>query len=114
HRYSALAGFVEPGETPEHAVVREVAEEVGISVRSCSYAGAQPWPFPSSLMLGYYATAPGDEPAPDGDEIEEAAWFTRSELASAISGGDVLLPPPVSIARRLIEGWYGGPMPERQ
>ncbi|NEE04134.1 NAD(+) diphosphatase [Phytoactinopolyspora halotolerans] len=110
-RYSTLAGFVEPGETPEHAVAREVGEEVGISISSCRYAGAQPWPFPSSLMLGFYATAPGAEPTPDGEEIEIARWFTRDELAAAIGGGDVLLPPPVSIARRLIEGWYGGPIP---
>lgn len=110
-RYSTLAGFVEPGETPERAVAREVAEEVGIAVRSCRYAGAQPWPFPSSLMLGYYASASGDEPRPDGDEIEDARWFGRAELESALTGGEVKLPPPVSIARHLIEGWFGRPLP---
>lgn len=110
-RFSTLAGFVEPGETPEHAVVRELYEEVGVRVTSCRYAGAQPWPFPSSLMLGYYATAAGEEPVPDGEEIAEARWFSRDELAAAIEAGDVLPPSGISIARRLVEGWYGRPLP---
>ncbi|TDD69154.1 NAD(+) diphosphatase [Jiangella aurantiaca] len=110
-RFSTLAGFVEPGETPEHAVVRELYEEVGVRVTSCRYAGAQPWPFPSSLMLGFYATAAGDDPVPDGDEIAEARWFSRDELAAAMGRGDVLPPSGISIARKLIEGWYGGPLP---
>lgn len=108
-RFSTLAGFVEPGETPEHAVAREVREEVGIAIDSCRYAGAQPWPFPSSLMLGYYANAPGLEPRPDGVEIEEARWFTRSDLVAAVEAGDVLLPPPVSIARHLVRSWLEHP-----
>ncbi len=110
-RFSTLAGFVEPGETPEHAVVRELYEEVGVRVTSCRYAGAQPWPFPSSLMLGYYGTADGEEPTPDGDEIVEARWFSRDELARATSAGEVIPPSGVSIARRLVEGWFGGPLP---
>lgn len=109
-RYSTLAGFVEPGETPERAVAREVREEVGIRVDSCRYAGAQPWPFPSSLMLAYFASAPGEEPRPDGDEIADACWFSRAELEAAVASGDVRLPPPVSVARQLVEGWFGGPL----
>ncbi|NED97197.1 NAD(+) diphosphatase [Phytoactinopolyspora alkaliphila] len=109
-RYSTLAGFVEPGETPEHAVVREVAEEVGITVNACRYAGAQPWPFPSSLMLGYYADARATEPTPDGEEIQDAQWFSRAELAAAVSGGEIEVPSPISIAHRLLEGWYGAPL----
>lgn len=104
-RFSTLAGFVEPGEAPEHAVVREVMEEAGIAVSSCTYVGSQPWPFPSSLMLGYYATARGDEPKPDGDELAEARWFTRDDLRVASERGEVSLSPGVSIARHLIEGW---------
>lgn len=110
-RFSTLAGFVEPGETPEHAVVRELYEEAGVRVTSCTYAGAQPWPFPSSLMLGYYATAGGDDPMPDGEEIAEARWFTRDELTEAMAGGDVIPPSGISIARKLVEGWYGRPLP---
>jgi NAD+ diphosphatase len=110
-RFSTLAGFVEPGETPEHAVVRELYEEVGVRVTSCSYAGAQPWPFPSSLMLGYYGTAAGEDPTPDGEEIAEARWFSRDELTDAMRSGDVLPPSGISIARKLVEGWYGRPLP---
>ncbi|TDE08786.1 NAD(+) diphosphatase [Jiangella asiatica] len=110
-RFSTLAGFVEPGETPEHAVVRELYEEVGVRIRSCRYAGAQPWPFPSSLMLGYYATADGEEPTPDGDEIAEARWFTRDDLERATRSGEVTPPGGISIARRLVEGWFGRPLP---
>ncbi|MFW6091518.1 MAG: NAD(+) diphosphatase [Actinomycetota bacterium] len=106
-RFSTLAGFVEPGETPEQAVVREVHEETAVAVRSCTYAGSQPWPFPSSLMLGYYAQAAGTPPRPDGEEISDARWFTREELADALQAGEVRLPPSVAISHRLIEGWYG-------
>lgn len=110
-RYSTLAGFVEPGESPEHAVVREVLEESGIVVDSCRYAGAQPWPFPTSLMLGFYATARGDVPTPDGDEVVEARWFSREELETLTSAGEIGLPRGISIARKLVEGWYGRPLP---
>ncbi len=110
-RFSTLAGFVEAGETPEHAVVREVYEESRVTVTSSTYAGAQPWPFPSSLMLGYFARAAGVEPCPDGDEIAEARWFSRADLADAADRGEVILPGGVSIARRLVEGWYGDDLP---
>ncbi len=105
--FSTLAGFVEPGESPEQAVVREVAEETGVVVTACSYAGSQPWPFPSSLMLGYYARAAGAEPRPDGVELSEAHWYSRDDLDAALRSGEIRLSPSVSISRRLIEGWYG-------
>ncbi len=114
-RYSTLAGFVEPGESLEQAVRREVAEEVGLRVRQTRYLGSQPWPFPSSLMLGFMALVDPGEPVVDGEEISLARWFTREELAAALAEGSVALPPRVSIARRLIEHWYGAPLatPER-
>ncbi|MBN6051444.1 NAD(+) diphosphatase [Nonomuraea sp. RK-328] len=106
-RLSILAGFVEPGESLEHAVIREVAEEVGIQVANPRYLGSQPWPFPRSLMLGFFAEALTTTLTPDAEEIAEARWFSRAELAEALASGEVRLPPPVSIARRLIETWYG-------
>ena len=109
-RFSALAGFVEPGETPERAVVREVAEEVGIHVGAVRYAGSQPWPFPASLMLGYFAEALNTEIRVDGAEITQAHWFARAELHAAVQHGLVQLPGAASIARPLIELWYGGPV----
>ena len=109
-RFSTLAGFVEPGETPERAVVREVAEEVGVEVGDLRYAGAQPWPFPSSLMLGYFAQALSTDIAVDGVEITEAAWFSRADLRAAAEGGQVRLPGAASIARSLVERWYGSPL----
>jgi NAD+ diphosphatase len=110
-RYSTLAGFVEPGETPEQAVAREVYEEARVTVTECAYVGSQPWPFPSNLMLGYYGRANGDIPQPDGTEMSDVRWFTRGELATAISAGDVVAPPSAAISRRLIEGWYGAELP---
>lgn len=110
-RFSTLAGFVEPGETPERAVAREVAEEVGIVIDACRYVGAQPWPFPSSLMLGYYAAASNQQPRPDGVEISHARWFTRGDLKAAWDSGDILTPTSISIASLLIEGWYGESLP---
>ncbi|MDX3101260.1 NAD(+) diphosphatase [Nonomuraea angiospora] len=107
-RLSILAGFVEPGESLEHAVAREVAEEVGVTVVRPRYLGSQPWPFPRSLMLGFFAEAISTELTPDAEEIAEAHWFSREELARALESGELRLPPPVSIARRLIETWYGG------
>ncbi|MEU0571715.1 NAD(+) diphosphatase [Nonomuraea sp. NPDC005983] len=107
---SILAGFVEPGESLEHAVVREVAEEVGVAVVSPRYLGSQPWPFPRSLMLGFFARAVTTTLTPDAEEIAEARWFSRAELAEALRSGEVRLPSPVSIARRLIETWYGAPL----
>ncbi|WP_101788325.1 NAD(+) diphosphatase [Nonomuraea indica] len=109
-RMSILAGFVEPGESLEHAVIREVAEEVGVAVTNPRYLGSQPWPFPRSLMLGFFADAVTTTIVPDADEIAEARWFSRADLTAALASGDVRLPPPVSIARRLIETWYGAPL----
>jgi NAD+ diphosphatase len=104
-RYSALAGFVEPGETLEEAVAREVREEAGVEVRNPRYVSSQPWPFPSSLMLGFVAQWAGGEPRAR-DEVEDVRWFERAEVAEAVAGRGALgLPPPLAIARRLIEGW---------
>ncbi|GAA3722344.1 NAD+ diphosphatase [Spinactinospora alkalitolerans] len=110
-RYSVLAGFVEPGESLEQAVIREVAEEVGVAVADPRYLGSQPWPFPRSLMLGYSALAVGTAERTDHQEIEHVRWFTREELLAAARSGEVLLPGPVSIARKLIENWYGAGLP---
>ncbi|GHE35408.1 NUDIX hydrolase [Streptosporangium violaceochromogenes] len=109
-RFSVLAGFVEPGESLEHAVVREVAEEVGVRVTDPRYLGSQPWPFPRSLMLGFVARAVSTEFVLDPEEIAEARWFGRAELRCALKSGEVRLPSEVSIARGLIETWYGGPL----
>lgn len=113
HRFSILAGFVEPGESLEQAVVREVDEEVRVAVGDVRYRGSQPWPFPSSLMLGFTARTEHPETMRvDGTEIHEARWFTRDELREAVEKGEVLLPAAVSIARRLIEEWNGEPFTE--
>lgn len=106
-RLSLVAGYLEPGETAEHAVGREVLEEVGLPVRDLRYLGSQPWPFPASLMLCYQATAEHTDFQVDGVEIEFARWFTRAELLSAVADGSVGLPSGVSIARRAIEDWLG-------
>ena len=114
-RYSTLAGFVEAGESAEMAVLREMAEEAGVRIDpdGLDYLGSQPWPFPASLMLGYHASVAADSPPAlaDGDEISEVHWFTRDELAAGCAAGAVRLPGAVSIARRLIERWYGAPLP---
>lgn len=115
NRYSLLAGFVEPGESLESAVVREVFEESGIHVVDPVYLGSQPWPFPASLMLGFLATvdpAHGTETTPDGAEILDLRWFTRDELAAALT--DIKLPGPTSIARAILEEWFGGPIDDGQ
>jgi len=108
NRYSCLAGFVEPGESAEATVVREVAEEVGVLVGDVRYVASQPWPFPGSLMLGFHAV--GDPAAPlrpDPEEITAARWFTRAEVGAALAGNnpDFVPPPPASIAHHLIEVW---------
>ncbi|MEU4831420.1 NAD(+) diphosphatase [Streptosporangium sp. NPDC023615] len=109
-RLSVLAGFVEPGESLEHAVAREVAEEVGVRVVDARYMGSQPWPFPRSLMIGFFARATTTEFVLEPQEIAEAHWFSRAELLAALESGEVRLPSTLSIARRLIEAWYGGPL----
>lgn len=106
-RYSALAGFVEPGESLESAVRREVLEEVGVVVGDVEYLGSQPWPFPASLMLGFTARAVDPTVRADGVEITDARWFTREQLAAAVTSGEVVPPGGISIARRLVEHWYG-------
>ena len=110
-RVSILAGFVEAGESAEQAVGREVAEETGITVGAVTYLGSQPWPMPQSLMLGFRAAASNTDITVDADEIAEANWYSRDELAAAIADGTIRLPPPVSIAHRLIESWYGSELP---
>jgi NAD+ diphosphatase len=105
-QYSVLAGFVSPGETPEEAVVREVGEEAGIRVYAPSYVTSQPWPFPSSLMLGFEARSDGGPPAIGDGELEHVDWFDLDDLRAAqLGSGSIRLPPPISIARTLIDRW---------
>ena len=112
-RYSVLAGFVAPGETLEEAVVREVNEESGIDAYGARYVASQPWPFPASLMLGFEARSDGGEPTLGDGELEQVGWFHRTDVEAAArsDGGPLKLPPPISIARTLIDGWLarGGP-----
>jgi len=107
--YSALAGFVDPGETVEEAVAREVFEEAGVRVRDVRYVASQPWPFPSQLMIGCLGHADSLELAIDTTEIEDARWFTRAEVAEALAKGresaSFVPPPPQAIAHHLLEWW---------
>jgi NAD+ diphosphatase len=120
-RYSALAGFVEPGESLEEAVAREVREESGVRVGRPRYMASQPWPFPASLMLGFSAPYAGGEPAIHDDELQDVRWFERAEIEHAAQaedkddwgtpgdpGGPLRLPPSLAIARRLIDSWLTG------
>jgi NAD+ diphosphatase len=112
-RVSILAGFVDPGESAEHAVAREVHEETGITVDQVTYLDSQPWPMPRSLMLGFRAQAAGDLTIRvDADEIAEAHWYSREDLRRVLEARELALPPAVSIARRIIEAWYGAELPD--
>ena len=108
-RFSALAGFVEPGESIEEAVAREVFEEAGVRVSRVSYVASQPWPFPSQLMIGCHAHADSAELTIDATEIEEARWFTRAEVVEAMAAGDegaaFIAPPPHAVAHHLLKWW---------
>jgi len=106
--FTTLAGFVEPGETLEEAVAREVFEESGVRVTDVRYHSSQPWPFPASIMLGFSATATTQDITIDPGELVAAGWFTRAELSAP---QDFVLPPPISIARRLIDDWISGVLP---
>ena len=103
-RWSVLAGFLEPGESLEQTVMREVMEEAGVRVHACSYVASQPWPFPSTLMLGFHAEAV-PQPVRVGEELQDARWFSVDELLAQVADGELLLSPKISISRWLIEDW---------
>jgi len=112
-RYSTLAGFVEPGESLEQAVAREVGEEAGLDAGDIRYVASQPWPFPRSLMVAFTARAldPDAPLDPDVTEMQDVRWFSRDQVAAAVGGSDdgpLLLPPSVSVARLLLERWVAG------
>lgn len=111
-RMSVLAGFVEPGETLEQAVAREVREEVGIEVRDVQYVADQPWPFPSSLMIGFTARAVQTDLVLDRVEIADARWVSRADVRGLIDRGEYRPSPGFSISRALVEDWFGGPLPD--
>ena len=103
-RWSVLAGFVEPGESLEQAIAREVMEEAAVPVLSTRYSASQPWPFPGSLMVGFHAVGKAVEPRVS-DELEQARWFTRADIEREVAAGELKLSPRLSIARTLIEEW---------
>lgn len=107
-RWSTLAGYVEPGESPEAAVAREVYEEVGVIIHAVRYQGSQPWPFPSSLMLVFEADAEATPLSVDGEELAEARWFSRPELSRGFESGAIVVPPPITASHFLIRSWLEG------
>ncbi|WP_430868492.1 NAD(+) diphosphatase [Demequina aurantiaca] len=109
-RFSHLAGYVEPGESFEQAVHREVFEEAALTVHDLVYVGSQPWPFPASIMVGFTARVDDPHFTLDQDEITEARFVSRAELASLVADGTMIVAPAGSIARRMMEDWYGGPI----
>lgn len=106
-RYSTLAGFIEPGESLEDAVKREVREESGVEVLHATYHSSQPWPLPASLMVGFTATAKSRDIQLRDDELEDARWFTVDDIVQGMAAGTLGVPPPLSVSYRLIEHWLG-------
>ncbi|MEY3723287.1 MAG: hypothetical protein RL649_137 [Actinomycetota bacterium] len=108
NRFSTFAGFVEPGESFEQCVEREVLEEAGVELTDINYLGSQPWPFPASLMIAFEAITNTPELArADGEEIEEIRWFSRQDMKAAITDNSLILPLEISVARQMIKAWYG-------
>jgi NAD+ diphosphatase len=106
-RFSTFAGFVETGESFEECVSREIFEEAGVYPSQVKYITSQPWPFPASIMIAFEAISDRPEDArPDGQEITEVRWLSRDEMKQAVASGEILLPPGISVARRMIEAWY--------
>ncbi len=106
-RFSTFAGFVEPGESFEECVSREVFEEAGVYCNDINYLRSQAWPFPASIMIAFEAITDHPENArPDGEEITEVRWFTRDQMKTAVATQDILLPPLISVARKMITAWY--------
>ena len=106
--YATIAGFVEPGESLEDAVAREVLEETGVRLREVTYHSSQPWPFPASIMLGYTAKAASEQIERGDGELEDVRWFSREEIERGVRKGQLRLPSNVSISYRLIEDWFDG------
>lgn len=108
-RYSNFAGFLEPGESLEACVKREVLEEAGVRIDQIEYLGSQAWPFPASIMLAFTGVVENPEDAQaDGEEIEDLRWYSHESFTADLKSGELLIPPGISIARRMIEAWYGG------
>ena len=108
-RYSNFAGFLEPGESLEACVKREVLEEAGVRINQIEYLGSQAWPFPASIMLAFTGVVENpDDAQADGEEIEDLRWYSREKFTADLKSGELLIPPGISIARRMIEAWYGG------